>query len=131
MSTTSSIPLGKRVFLSFGIAWLAAVSLGNIYGARAVGRVNPSDLWIMGVIQIATTFSSIIAVFLTPLIAWVLRSYAAIKWILLLWLIAVIWVLVMAPIVQNLWSVVASVLILTLAGLTGIRSVVDGGRDDA
>jgi hypothetical protein len=83
----------------------------------------------MGVIQIATMFSSIIAVFLTPLIAWVLRSYATIKWILLLWLIAVIWVLVRAPIFQNLWSVVASVLILSVAGLTGIRSMADGCRD--
>jgi hypothetical protein len=122
MSTPSSIPLGKRIFASFGISWLAAVSLGIIYGARVVGRVSISDLWVMGVIQIATIVSTVIAIFLTPLTAWVLQSYASIKWIFCLWLLLIIWIF--AAFAARLYGlIIDGALLLSIGGLVGIRFI--------
>jgi len=121
MNAPSSIPLAKRILVSFGISWLAAVSLGIIYGVRVVGRISIADLWIMGVIPIATIISSVIAVFLTPLIAWILRSYAVIKWIAVLWLLMVLWVLAIIGLSQNGPLALDSAVLLTVGGLVGIR----------
>jgi len=109
--------------VSFGISWLAAVSLGIIYGARVVGRVSISDLWVMGVIQVATIVSSVIAVFLTPLIAWGLGSYAVIKWILFLWLLMVVWVLAIFVVTHNGPLVLDGALLFSIGGLVGIRFI--------
>jgi hypothetical protein len=122
MSTPSSIPLGKRILVSFGISWLAAVSLGIIYGARVVGRVSIADLWVMGVIQIATIVSTVIAIFLTPLTAWVLQSYSSIKWIFCLWLLLIIWVF--AAYAASLFGlIIVGALLLSIGGLVGIRFI--------
>jgi hypothetical protein len=123
MNTPSCIPIGKRILLSFGISWLAAVSLGIIYGARVVGRISIADLWVMGVIQIATIVSSVIALVLTPLIAWILRSYAVIKWIAVLWLLMVLWILAIIGLSQNGALALDSAVLLTVGGLVGIRFI--------
>jgi hypothetical protein len=70
MTTPSAIPVGKRIVLSFLISWVAAVSLGIIFGARAVGVASPAQLWVMLVVQVATIVASVVALFLTPLVAW-------------------------------------------------------------
>jgi hypothetical protein len=123
VSSPSSISLGKRILVSFGISWFAAVSLGIVYGARGVGRYSLADLWVMGVIQVATIVSSAIAIFLTPLIAWALRRYGVIKWILALWVLMVVWVLAMFALCQNGSLVLQSAVLLTIGGLVGIRFI--------
>jgi len=79
MNSPSSIPLAKRLFLAFGISWFGAVSLGLVYGARVIGTVSVAQLWVMAVIQVAVIISSIIAIFVTPLTAWVLQGCGVIN----------------------------------------------------
>jgi hypothetical protein len=123
MNTPSSIPLGKRILISFGISWLASVSLGIIYGARVAGTVSRADLWVMGVIQIATIVSTVIAILLTPLTAWALQSYASIKWIFCLWLLLIIWIFV--AFAASLYGlIIDGALLLSIGGLVGIRFIV-------
>jgi hypothetical protein len=122
MSTPGSIPLGKRILVSFGISWLAAVSLGIIYGARVVGKGSIADLWVMGIIQIATIVSTVIAIFLTPLTAWVLESYASIKWIFCLWSLLIVWIF--AAFAAGLYGlIIDGALLLSIGGLVGIRFI--------
>ncbi|MGA2603394.1 MAG: hypothetical protein ABSG14_04125 [Verrucomicrobiia bacterium] len=121
MNVTGAIPTAKRIALALGISWLASVSLGLVYGARVVGTVSVPQLWVMGVIQVATIISTVIGIFLTPLIAWVLRSYGVIKWIVLLWLLSVIWVLTIFTLTHSGGIALEGALLLTLVGLIVIR----------
>ena len=123
MNTPSAIPLGKRIFLSFVISWLAALSLGIVYGARVIGTVDLAKLWVMTVIQVAAIISSVIAVFLTPLIVWGLRSYGVIKWILLLWLLMIAWVLMIFALTHSGGLVLIGGLLLSVGGLVSIRFI--------
>jgi hypothetical protein len=125
MNAPSGIPLGRRIFISFVISWFASVSLGIIYGARVVNRASFADLWVMGVVQVAAIISSVIALLLTPLVAWGLRSYSVIKWFLLLWLLMVAWVVTIIAVTHNGAFVLDGALLLTIGGLIGIKVMAD------
>jgi hypothetical protein len=74
----------------------------------------------MAIIPVATIVSSVIAIFLTPLTAWALQSYASIKWIFCLWLLLIIWIF--AAFAASLYGlIIVGALLLSIGGLVGIR----------
>ena len=77
----------------------------------------------MAVIQVATIVSTVIAIFLTPLTAWALQSYASIKWFFCLWLLLVVWIFV--AFAASLYGlIIVGALLLSIGGLVGIRFIV-------
>ena len=94
--TQSFIPLPKRILISFGVCWLIAMLLTVIYGVRVrmVGHASLDSLWYLGIIQVAVIRCVVLALLATPLTIWALRSYDALKWITLLFLILIGWVFV-------------------------------------
>jgi hypothetical protein len=93
------------------------VTLGLLFAACASGRFSFSTLWLPGVVPVALITSTIIALLMTPIAAWSVRTgtknlclYGPILWIVLAsWLVAVV------P--RNVAYGEYSVLILALVGL--------------
>lgn len=123
MASRTPIPLAKRILLSLAISWFMAVSCGILFGACAAGTASVADLWVMAVIPVATLFSSIVALALTPLVAWGFRSYAVVWWLVVLWLVMIGWILAAFALTHNGPVVILGALLLTVAGLFGVRFV--------
>ena len=121
VTTTSVIPLAKRILVSFGVAWLCATSLGLIHAVQVMGSRSVRELWVMGVIQIAGLFSAAAAILLTPLVAWAVRNYRSMKWVFCLWVLLLIWLLVVQRVTQNDSVSIFGALVLCVGGLIGIR----------
>jgi hypothetical protein len=121
MASRALIPVAKRILLSLAISWFMAVSCGILFGACAVGTTSIVELWVMAVIPVATVFSSIVALALTPLVAWGFRSYAVVWWLVVLWLVMVGWILAGFALTHNGPVVILGALLLTVVGLFGVR----------
>ena len=107
----------NRVLLAAGLSWVYSVTLGLLFAASTSGRLSFSTLRLPGVVPVALITSTIIALVMTPIAAWSVRTgtrnlclYGPILWIVLAaWLVAVV------P-----WNVAYGeyrVLILALVGL--------------
>ena len=119
-NTPNSISPFKRVLASFAISCVAAVSLGIIYGSRVVGTCFVTDLWVMAVLPVATIISSVVAVVLTPLVAWGLRNFSVIKWVALLWFTDVAWILGIFAVTHSDRLALDGAIFLSVAGLAAI-----------
>ena len=107
----------KRFFLAAALSWIYSVTLGLLFAACASGRLSFSTLRLPGVVPVALITSTIIALILTPIAAWSVRTgtrnlclYGPILWIVL-----ATWLLLVVP-----WNAAYgeySVLILGLVGL--------------
>jgi hypothetical protein len=124
MNTQSFIPLPKRILISFGICWTIAMVLTVIYGLRVkiVGHASLVGLWYLWIIQFAVIRCIVLALLATPLTAWTLRSYAALKWIFLLFMVLVGWTL-LAKAVPGGGLIIFGGLLLSFAGLITIRFI--------
>jgi hypothetical protein len=107
----------NRVLLAAGLSWIYSVTLGLLFAACTSGRFSFSTLKLPGVVPVALISSTIIALVMTPIAAWSLRTgtrnlrlYGPILWIVL-----AAWLLLVVP-----WNAAygeSSVLILGLVGL--------------
>ena len=88
----------KRILLAAGLSWFYSITLGLLFAACASGRLSFSALRLPGVVPVALITSTIIALFMTPIAAWSVRTgtrnlclYGPILWIVLAaWLVAVV-----------------------------------------
>jgi len=114
-------PMIKRILISLAITWVAATTLGIILGARVLGTASITNLWGAGVVQMAAMLCTGTALFLTPLTAWALKSYASIKWIFCLWLLLALWLLATPALIQSGQFIICGAFLLAVGGLIGIR----------
>jgi hypothetical protein len=124
MNTQNFIPLPKRILISFGVCWLIAMMLSVIYGVRVrmVGHASLDSLWYLGIIQVTVIRCIVLALLATPLTVWTLRSYAALKWISLLFVVLVGWIL-LAKAMPGGRLIIFGGLLLSFAGLIAIRFI--------
>jgi hypothetical protein len=88
----------NRVMLAAGLSWAYSVTLGLVFAACASGRLSLSTLKLPGVVPVALITSTVIALVMTPIAAWSVRTgarnlclYGPILWVLLAaWLVAVV-----------------------------------------
>jgi hypothetical protein len=107
----------KRVLLAAGMSWIYSATLGLLFAACASGRLSFSTLRLPGVVPVALITSTIIALALTPIAAWSVRTgtrnlclYGPILWIVL-----AVWLVTVVP--RNAAFGESSVLVLALVGL--------------
>ena len=79
-----------RILLAAGTSWMYSVTLGLLYAACASGHFDLRTLWLPGVIPVAMLFSTVVAIGITPIAVWSLRTgkknlyiYGPILWIIL------------------------------------------------
>jgi hypothetical protein len=88
----------KRILLAAALSWFYSATLGLLFAACASGRLSFGTLRLPGVVPVALIASSIIALFMTPIAAWSVRTgtrnlrlYGPILWIALAgWVVAVV-----------------------------------------
>ena len=88
----------NRVMLGAALSWIYAVTLGLLFAACASGRLSFGTLQLPGVVPVALITSTIIALLMTPIAAWSVRTgvrnlciYGPILWIALAaWLVLVV-----------------------------------------
>ena len=93
-----AIDMLKRVLLGAAISWIYSVTLGLVFALRAFGRPSFSTLMLPGVVPVVLITSTIVALAMTPIAAWSVRTgtrnlclYGPILWIVLAaWLVAVV-----------------------------------------
>ena len=64
----------KRTLTAAGISWVNATSLALLFAAGTSGDLSIHTLLLPGVIPVAVMFSTVTAVFMTPLVYWGLTS---------------------------------------------------------
>lgn len=64
----------KQILLGASVAWCGATLLGLLYAACASGRISLDTLRLPGVVPVALLISSGIALLMTPLVVWALKS---------------------------------------------------------
>lgn len=79
-----------RVILAAALSWFYSVTLGLLFAARASGTFSLSTLRLPGVVPVALLISTVIAVCITPVAVWALRTgtknlsiYGPVLWVLL------------------------------------------------
>jgi hypothetical protein len=107
----------NRVVLGAALSWIYAVTLGLLFAACVAGRLSFSTLRLPGVVPVALISSTIIALVMTPIAAWSVRTGARNLYLYgpILWIVLAAWLLLVVP-----WNVAYgeySVLILGLVGL--------------
>jgi Na+/melibiose symporter-like transporter len=107
----------NRVLLAAGLSWIYSVTLGLLFAASTSGRLSFSTLKLPGVVPVALISSTIIALVMTPIAAWSVRTGARNLYLYgpTLWIVLAAWLLLVVP-----WNVAYgeySVLILGLVGL--------------
>ena len=124
MNTQPTIPMGKRIVLSFGASLVGAMGLTIIYGVRSrvIGQVSLDSLWYLWILQFALLRCVVLALITTPLAAWALRSYAALKWMALLFVVLSAWVL-LARAMPGARLIIFGGLLLSSAGFVAIRFI--------
>jgi hypothetical protein len=122
MPSQTHISIPKRVFVAFGICWLAALLLSVIYGVRlrVVGHASLESLWYLGIVAFVVLRCLVLAALTTPLVAWTLRSYAVLKWHLVLFAGLVVWTLSVKPMPGARFLIFGG-LLLSYIGLVVIR----------
>lgn len=84
----------RRVFVAACVSWFSATPLALLFAAGTSGDLSIHALLLPGVIPVAVMLSTLIAVFMTPLVYWSLKSnsrnLALYGWGLLLFLAAYI-----------------------------------------
>jgi hypothetical protein len=115
---------GKRIALSFGLCLLGVMGLTVIYGARSgfIGHDSLEGLWYLWIIQFAVLRCIILALIATPLAAWALQSYAALKWMALLFFLLSVWVL-LARAEPGARLIIFGGLLFCAAGFIAIRLI--------
>ena len=80
----------KRILLGAAISWGYSTTLALLFAARASGSFSLSTLLLPGVIPVALITSTVVAIGLTPIAAWSVRTgvrnvclYGPILWVLL------------------------------------------------
>lgn len=80
----------NRVLLAAAMSWSYAVTLGLLFAACASGRLSFSTLRLPGVIPVVLVVSTVIAIIMTPIAVWSVRTgtknlciYGPILWITL------------------------------------------------
>src|SRR5437588_10219302 len=64
----------NRVLLAAGLSWVYSVTLGLLFAASTSGRLSFSTLRLPGVVPVALITSTIIALVMTPIAAWSVRT---------------------------------------------------------
>ena len=109
----------KHIAKCLGVSWLAAASLGLLYGACIVRSASIVTLWRTGVVQVSFILSTAMAILLiTPLAVWALpRGYKP-KWIVPLWLLLAVFCMIVTlhSAVFGLYGTLS----LAIVGLFGI-----------
>lgn len=101
------------------ISWLMAVSLGFIFGGAVMHNFSIEYLWVTAVIPVSLIFSSIVALFFTPLTVWALRGGFSIKRICFLWLLLIAYILIVAQYSGPI--AICGSLVLALGGMIAVR----------
>jgi len=124
MTTQAHISTPKRIALAFVVCLSAALILSVIYGVRArvVGHASFESLWYLGIIQFVILRSLVFTLLTAPMAAWALRSYAALKWFLLLFVVLVAWIL-LAKAMPGARLIIFGGLLLSYIGLVAIRLI--------
>ncbi len=79
-----------RIFLGAAMSWVASVALGLLFATMASGRFWLGGLRLPGVVPVALVVSTGVALVVTPIAVWSLRTgikncvvYGSILWIIL------------------------------------------------
>lgn len=64
----------NRLLIAASVAWFSATSLALLFATGTSGDLSIHTLLLSGVIPVAVMFSTVIAVFMTPLVYWSLTS---------------------------------------------------------
>jgi len=107
----------NRVMLGAALSWIYAVTLGLLFAACAAGRLSFSTLRLPGVVPVTITGSTIIALVMTPIAAWSVRTGVRNLYLYgpILWIVLAAWLLLVVP--SNVAYGEYSVLILGLVGV--------------
>src|SRR5579863_1207793 len=113
--------VAKRILLAAAISWGYSATLGMLFATRASGSFSLSTLRLPGVIPVAPIGSTVVAIGITPIAAWSVRTgvrnlciYGPILWVLL----AAYLVLVVPEI--GAFSGELGLLILSIVGLVSL-----------
>lgn len=80
----------NRMLLAAGMSWFYSVTLGLLFAACASGRFSLGTLLLPGVVPVALIISTVLALLVTPIAVWAVRTgtrnlriYGPILWITL------------------------------------------------
>ena len=86
----STMSMSNRIFLAAALSWIYSVTLGFLFAACTSGRFSLSTLRLPGVVPVALVVSTVIAIIITPIAVWSVRTgtknlyrYGPILWIAL------------------------------------------------
>ncbi len=89
----------NRVLLAAAMSWSYSVTLGLLFAACSSGRFSVSTLRLPGVVPVALIGSTVIAVVMTPIAVWSVRTGAKNLVIYgpILWVVLAAYILVVIP----------------------------------
>jgi hypothetical protein len=92
------VDFGKRILLSLALSWVCSVTLGLLF-ALVVGDFSPGTLLLPAVAPVTLLGSTIVAIAVSPLAAWSLRTGIRNLWryVPILWLVLAAYIVLAVP----------------------------------
>jgi hypothetical protein len=89
----------RRILLAGLVSWLFTVTLGLLFAISMSGHFQPAALRLPGVIPVALTISTTVAIGITPIGVWAARTGRRNLWLLApaLWLLLAAYIVVVIP----------------------------------